>query len=327
MIARLSARPVSRFPPSRVVFPLSCHRVGMRLWCWLLLMWVPALCGLQRGSAHTQAASHAADSPARDEPETVDVAAPPVAASSQALQEFLKRFDGLAQRGFVTTMRPGPTGIGYTLESLLGIAENNSPRGDFRGMEIKAHRLRIGQSERGKANLFLKEPVWSDPQTTAERIRRFGYRRDDGRCCWYQSVTSQVNERGLQLTVDRRRQQVELRRADAVIATWSFDVLQQRLREKLREVVFVGARTRGQGAREAFHYTSVCWCAEPSLDRFLNVLEDGDIILELRMHVKPTGGGRNHGTAFRIRPRRLHDLYQVQTQCRPLIRQSATDRQ
>jgi len=90
------------------------------------------------------------------------------------------------------------------------------------------------------------------------------------------------------------------------------------------EVVFVGAKARGAGIGEQFHYTSVTWCAEPSLEGFLAVLEQGDVIVELRMHVKATGGGRNHGTAFRIRPQRLGDLYEVQMQCRPLIKQSTT---
>lgn len=40
------------------------------------------------------------------------------ASKSIALNEFLKRFDRIAERGFVKTLRVGPTGIGYTLESL-----------------------------------------------------------------------------------------------------------------------------------------------------------------------------------------------------------------
>ena len=247
---------------------------------------------------------------------------------SKARDSFLKRFDGIAAQGYVDTQRAGATGVGYTLESLLQIRENNSPRGDFMGMEIKAHRLTDQRtSPQKKVNLFLKEPVWKDDLTTAERIRRFGYRGASGHPAWYQSVTCRVNERGWQLHVDHARQRVELQCRGRMIGHWPFAVLRQRLHEKLREVVFVGAKARGAGIGEQFHYTSVTWCAEPSLEGFLAVLEQGDVIVELRMHVKATGGGRNHGTAFRIRPQRLGDLYEVQMQCRPLIKQSTTDGQ
>lgn len=247
---------------------------------------------------------------------------------SAARNCFLKRFDVIAAQGFVSTQRSGATGVGYTLESLLQIPENNSPRGDFMGMEIKAHRLTDQKtSPHRKVNLFLKEPAWTDDLTTAERIRRFGYTRASGHPAWYQSVTCRVNDRGLRLHVNRAQQRVELQRRGRMIGHWSFAVLQQRLREKLREVVFVGAEVRGTGADEQFHYTSVTWCRGPSLDGFLTVLEQGDVIVELRMHVKASGGGRNHGTAFRIRPQRLGDLYAVRMPCRPLIKQSTTDGQ
>lgn len=285
----------------------------LRVWVTVCLIWceLPGAAGqLAAGPAAEQWADQSARWP------------------SAARDRFLSRFDQIAARGFVTTRRAGSTGVGYTLESLLQIEENNSPRGDFLGMEIKAHRLSGGAVVRQKiTNLFLKEPIWEEALTTATRVRRFGYAGAAGRPSWYQSVTSRINERGLRLQVDQQRQRVTLQRHGQAIGHWPFAVLQQRLQEKLREVVFVGARTRGAGASEQFHYTSVTWCSVPSLDAFLAALDDGDVIVELRMHVKATGGGRNHGTAFRIRPDRLGDLYKVKMQCRPLIRQSATDGQ
>ena len=46
--------------------------------------------------------------------------------------------------GYVQTLRKGPTGIGYTLETLMGIRETNKPRQDFtyqgKRVELKSHR-------------------------------------------------------------------------------------------------------------------------------------------------------------------------------------------
>ena len=98
-----------------------------------------------------------------------------VVINSVALTEFLKRFDVLEHRGFVKTQRAGSTGIGYTLETMLKIEENNSPRGDLPGMEIKAYRDDEKEfDDHEKMNLFLKEPTWVDGKTSAARIRDYG---------------------------------------------------------------------------------------------------------------------------------------------------------
>ncbi len=41
------------------------------------------------------------------------------------LIEFIKKFKEIKPKGFVPSTRRGPTGIGHTLETLLGIYENN----------------------------------------------------------------------------------------------------------------------------------------------------------------------------------------------------------
>ena len=105
------------------------------------------------------AATQATKDPAQSSSPSQDLDA----TSSEALNAFLLKFDSLSEQGFVSTLRSGSTGIGYTLETMLDIEENNSPGGDFMGMELKAFRdddLAMDDSE--KMNLFLKEPHWID---------------------------------------------------------------------------------------------------------------------------------------------------------------------
>ena len=235
-----------------------------------------------------------------------------------ALTELLKRFDRITAMGFVRTQRSGSTGVGYTLESLLGIRENNSPRGDLLGMEIKAYRDSETEfDDRGKMNLFLKEPEWSDSRTTARRIAAYGYTDEDGRKAWYQSVTSRTNSAGLRLKVARDAEAVLLQRRGRTIGRWTFEVLHRRLTEKLTETVFVAAEARGKGREEEFRYQTVTYCARPSAERLTELIETGDVIVELRMHLKSAQTARNHGTAFRVRKHRLADLFEVQIRCRP----------
>lgn len=236
---------------------------------------------------------------------------------SRALTEFLPAFDRLTDKGFVTTQRSGSTGIGYTLESLLDIEENNRQGGDFLGMEIKAHRdSEFTAVSSKRMNLFLKEPQWIDGLSHKSRIPKYGYVDDNGRLALYSTVTSRENSHGLSARVDHEKQRVWLQFRGEPVAFWSFDILSGRLAEKLRETVFIGAESRGTGRSEEFHYNSVLYCRDPAVQRFVNLLQDRDVVIEMRMHLKPDGAARNHGTAFRVRQNRIPQLYAVTVKCR-----------
>jgi len=237
--------------------------------------------------------------------------------ASPALAAFLPKFDELKAKGFVPTLRKGSTGIGYTLETMLGIEENNSPGGDFMGMELKAWRDDGTQSERyEKMNLFLKEPKWVDGLKSADRVRNYGYVDPNGRTALYSTVKIETNSHQLGFSIDAEGEKLWLTFAGKQVAWWSFEVLAKRLKEKHTETVFVSAKVRGQKASEEFHYQEVLWCREPSVNEFLVLLQEGDAMLELRMHLKETGSVRNHGSCFRLRKDRLKDLFKYSTKVR-----------
>lgn len=236
---------------------------------------------------------------------------------SKALSTFLPQFDQISARGFVPTQRSGSTGIGYTLESLLNIPENNSPLGDFLGMELKSHRHHSMSSTASKRmNLFLKEPTWTDGLAHRDRIPKYGYVDDNGRVALYSTVTASENSHGLTLAVDIPRKRVELHYKTHAVAFWTFDILQSRLSEKLTETAFVGASTRGKGRDEEFHYTSVLFCQQPAVESLVSLIQSRDVMVEMRMHIREDGSARNHGTAFRIRQDQLPRLFARTVLCR-----------
>ena len=61
------------------------------------------------------------------------------------LKETSQKLSEIKKRGYVKSLRRGPTGIGYTLETLLGIDENNVSTPDLGEIELKAQRS--GHSE------------------------------------------------------------------------------------------------------------------------------------------------------------------------------------
>ena len=56
--------------------------------------------------------------------------------------------------GWIKTHRSGPTGIGKTLEDLLGIVENNIDGPDFGDYELKSCRL----NSNSMLTIFTKTP-------------------------------------------------------------------------------------------------------------------------------------------------------------------------
>ncbi len=57
------------------------------------------------------------------------------------LKELESKLREIKNKGFVSSLRSGSTGIGYTFESLLGISENNLPIPDIGGrIELKTIR-------------------------------------------------------------------------------------------------------------------------------------------------------------------------------------------
>lgn len=54
------------------------------------------------------------------------------------LNDFIQEYKKIVAMGWIKTHRSGPTGIGKTLEDLLGITENNIDGPDFGDYELKS---------------------------------------------------------------------------------------------------------------------------------------------------------------------------------------------
>lgn len=231
-------------------------------------------------------------------------------AENPSLAELLSRFDKLKSLGFVTTTRGGDTAVGHTFELHMGVEENNLGTADFAGIELKA--IRRSDFDRGspeRTNLFLKEPKWIDGLDAAKRVTAYGYISESGREALYSCVSSKQNSHGLKLRVDHTERRVYLDFEGTPVGYYSFEILEKRLKEKLPDM-FVGlASTRGAGSNEAFLYHSAIFCSNPSATEFVRLIAIGDIMLEVRMHVTPSGACRNHGSGFRIKMNKWPELF------------------
>ncbi|MEI8623486.1 MvaI/BcnI family restriction endonuclease [Pseudoalteromonas sp. B137] len=90
-------------------------------------------------------------------------------------EELLNKLKELAKKP-MPALRSGSTGVGFTLETMLGIEANSSKEPDYKGIEIKS-----GRGGKNRTTLFAQVPDWSiSPcKKSAEILNKYGYERED----------------------------------------------------------------------------------------------------------------------------------------------------
>ena len=202
-------------------------------------------------------------------------------------------------------MRRGNTGIGYTLETLLGIAENNIKLPDFGIIELKSKRKNVSTP----VTMFtFNSGAWKLSQK--ETIQKYGYKDKQNRQALKCFVTTSVNAQGLFVKVEN--DSLILSHTDkTVIAEWKGIDLASYFKAKLPALALVLADTTTIDGREAFHYDEAYLLSNPTEDTLLESIEKGVILVDLRMHLNSNGGVRNRGTAFRIKEANLVNCFAV----------------
>lgn len=225
-----------------------------------------------------------------------------------AVAELLDMMKGVAARGFVQTLRAGDTGVGMTLETLLGIQANTRQAPDFKGIEIKAKRLKKGKGNR--VTLFSQVPSWKlSPIGSAwNLLASYGYERE-GRLQFYHEIDARApNSQGFVLEVDARRDWLKQNHVGPEtqdvthVTTWEMDKLRARLRDKHPRTFWVGARSRGKGIDEEFHYIQVEYTKQPKVRNFDALIEAGVISVDYTLSEKGPQKTRDHGYLFKVHP-------------------------
>lgn len=214
-----------------------------------------------------------------------------------SFEEFVSRLRSISERGFIETHRANDTGIGKTLEDELGIEENNVPGPDAVGVELKSAR----KESDSPTTLFTKEPPKdARPFWGTKMVEELGYEDDKGRQALKVKLQPKVpNNQGFYLDYDETSVAVAHEEV-GVCARYPLDFLQERFEEKFPAIVMVLADTKTIDGREHFWYNEAYLLDGFDSEAFLQLMRDGEIILDLRMHLKESGYNRNRGTAWRI---------------------------
>lgn len=238
---------------------------------------------------------------------------PPLTSISDTALELLDKMKAVAGQGYIKTLRSGTTGVGYTLETLLGIAANSSRKPDYKGIEIKSYRAGHGRSN--KRDLFACVPNWSLSNLKSSRdivYKRGRYKEERSRWQLYHTIDAvKANSYDLLLEVNDdylHQGHVGNGKFERDV-TWEMAELVRRLSNKHSQTFWVAASTRGRGESEEFQYMSVNYTVEPDLLKMQVMLEAGEITVDYLIFELSEGSVRDKGYKFKIKPKYLELLF------------------
>ena len=241
---------------------------------------------------------------------------------SGAALELLDKMKEIHQLGFIQTKRAGDTGIGYTLETLLGITANSSKAPDFKGIEIKSKRQRAGSGNR--TTMFSQVPNWKLSRLKSSKellCARGQYKEAKKRVQLFHELNvTKANSYDLQLKVDGPKdqlQQLYMANSPPIIdVIWEFPLLKERLLSKHKETFWITADTRGKNGEsdEAFYYKKIKHTGNVDQAALPILLNLGIITVDYTIKALPSGAAKDQGYLFKISPNNLDLLFEQVTE-------------
>ena len=237
-------------------------------------------------------------------------------AISDTASELLEMLKSKTGNQFIQSIRNGSTGIGATLETILGISSNSSKAPDFKGIEIKASRQDPTKTAaKNRVNLFSQVPNWkSSPVGSAiNMLNVYGYDAGGRQQLYCTLDAVKPNSQKLMLTVDESSQLLStIERVgitDKLLMVWALSQLKSRLNEKHPESFWVKAETKLISGKEHFKYYRVIHTSKPIISNLDYLLADGTVTLDLTMSRKTENTIRDHGYLFKIWPKNFSALF------------------
>lgn len=234
-------------------------------------------------------------------------------------REFKRKIAQIRDMGYVQSHRKGPTGIGKTLEDLLGITENNIAGPDFATYELKAGR----KESSSMITLFTKAPM--PPGANKRLLETFGYMQRKVPIAYKQlSITGEevkplipITDKELHTTVDAlkpnsvglklgiKENRLYIENSKNVEAYWDNIILRTAFEQKYHKLIYVLADHKMESGKEQFWYNEAFLLDGFSFERFSELVVEGKMKVDIRIGHYSHGGLHDHGTAFRILPKYL----------------------
>ena len=228
------------------------------------------------------------------------------------LDDFIREFTKIKDMGWVKTHRSGPTGVGKTLEDLLGIPENNRDEPDFGDYELKSCRI----NSLSMLTLFTRTPQPAKSNTYLRKT--YGYSSDaydNDEKVLHSTLTATrfvpIANTGHKLKIECGIDKISIASENGIENVyWTEANLRKAFEKKYKnKMVYAKADSKGSGAAEEFKFIEAYEASGFDFNTFNNLLRQGKIFVDLRIGQYPDGRTHDHGTGFRIREADEHLLF------------------
>ncbi len=230
------------------------------------------------------------------------------------LKLFIENFKRVRDLGWVRSHRSHNTGIGKTLEDLMGVEENNLDEPDFGNIEIKSQRKYTSSY----ITLFTKAPSFPNRANTLLRDK-YGIQNEDNpkikklHCSMFSSHFNNTYEKwGFRLRpsdtenklfIDVKNLKSEV--LDNNTIYYDYDVLKKTISHKLNVLAFVNTDNKTVDDEEHFHFTDCKIFYKCNFDKFISLISNDKIMYDIRIGSYKTGSNfgkvHDHGSGFRVK--------------------------
>lgn len=240
----------------------------------------------------------------------------------EEINKLKKEFIRIKNMGYIKATRGGTTGVGKTFEDLIGKEEDTTPNPDFKGIEIKTKRA----YSYSYTTLFNATPIGKGPYEIKRLVNKYGYPDKILKNNKVLNVDVYANHSTLvankflfKLIIDRKEEKLFLEIYDKNLnflekeAFWTFQVLEQRLNQKLKYLAFIKAWPNKINNEQYYKYTSIEFYELKSFKEFLSLIESGIIRVTFTIGVfrqgERIGSIHDRGTSFNIQEINLEKLF------------------
>ena len=240
-----------------------------------------------------------------------------------AISVLSKKFEKIKAQGWIRGLSKGTGNIGETLEQLLGKENENFPIDDFMGIEINCN---SNDCKTEYIALFSAAPYGKDFIESHRLFNEYGNIKEnipDNKSLTgsvFATFTKYIGERfRYRLLIDNKERKIKLLvfdKNDVLLddyAYWPFEIIEQKLRNKLKYVALIKADRYYCGKYDYFKYTDLKIYKLLSISRFIWLIKTGyiSIIFKMDLFKKGPKKGQIHdrGTTFQIRERDFEKLF------------------
>lgn len=237
-------------------------------------------------------------------------------------RKMIARFREVKSMGYIPSHRTSDTGIGKTFEDCVGVAENNINAPDLFGFEIKAHR----ENSSSYVTLFTRRPSFPDDANSILNTK-FGtpYPNNPTLKRLHTSMfatksNTYMGKYSFQLCIDHEAKMILIQVSDLQSGNildksvgYTFEEIEETLKNKLENLFYVSAKRQKSEGTELFLFHKADVYMHPSIERFIDLLQEGAIMYDIRIGSYKSGTNygksHDHGSGFRILPQSLGKLF------------------